>query len=189
MAQGFRIIILLLLFFAAFGGFNLFADAPANAVAPINTAAPDNTVWKVDFSRSALPGVGVSTNFCWNIEDHLVFFSTDSRLNLKFSLPPGDYSAYKLKVTDSAGEEFMAAGDLAEGALYPSDVIETKLMVNINVNNKYAAYNVDINWVFDAENIYRAGKFLTPGANVITFTINPRSIIRYELLKVELVRN
>lgn len=166
---------LILSFLILFTGFSLFAQTPSS------------TIWKVDFSDNAAPQISVSTNFCWDIGSHLVLFSPDSSLKIKFSLPPGDYSKAKIRVMDRASSDEMVRSSLITDALYPDDVEYSPLMTNITVNDKDALYNNIVDWSFDTSHVYNAGRFLKEGDNVIIFTVNQRSIIRYEIQKIELI--
>lgn len=166
---------LILLFLILFMGFGLFAQTPSGVI------------WKVDFSDNAAPQINVATNFCWDIGSHLVLFSPDSSLKLKFYLPPGDYSKSKIRVMDRISSEEMIRSSLITDALYPDDVEYSPLMTNITVNDKDALYNNEVNWSFDTSHVYNVGRFLKEGDNVIIFTVNQRSTIRYEIQKIELI--
>jgi|GEM_PF-3954033 len=161
---------------------NLYAQNTQNAPAPV---AP---IWTIDFGTDTMsPGVYASKNFCWDIDDHLVLFSTDSSMQISFHLPPGDYSKCKLRITDRASALDIQRGIFAMSAVNPAEDIYYMLMVNVDVNDKDAIYNNNVYWDYDMTHTYDLRGFVKDDANTISVTLDPRSQVRYEIQKIELL--
>lgn len=178
--------LLLLIIFAAAAG--LLAQTINNNAA--NNAVPSNTIWMVDFSNDAPPPAGIyaSTNFCWDIGNRLVFSSVDSFLKITFNLPAGDYSKCKLNIIDRASSLAIERSYIS--SVYPADlnINNAEVMISVDVNGRYAVDNTGIYWLDDRVHSYNGGRFLKEGLNAVTVTINPRSVVRYELKSIELTR-
>ncbi|MFH1454618.1 MAG: hypothetical protein ABIH00_11665 [Armatimonadota bacterium] len=152
--------------------------------------AAGTSVWKIDTSEDLPQGMQARTNFCWTIDGHLVLFSKDSSLKIQFYLPPGDYKNYKLIVTDRASSQSLIDPMTIESRLYPDgpDTDGARTIINIDVNGKEAVFDKGVWWVFDTAHNYNIGRFLKEGINTVTFTLDPKSIIRYEIEEIELTK-
>lgn len=164
------------------GTCNLYAQDTQNAQAP---AQP---IWTIDFGTDTMsPGVYVSKNFCWDIDDHLVLFSTDSSMKISFHLPPGDYSKCKLRITDRASSQDIQRDIFAMSGITPDDAVYYMLMVCVDINGKQALYNNNVYWDYDMTHTYNLRGFVKDDANTILITVDPRSQVRYEIQKIELL--
>lgn len=150
--------------------------------AVLNVQAFADNIWTVDFAINNPPAdISVSYQYCWDIGNHLEFYSPDSLLTLTFNLKNKDYISYKLKVTDRGTNIRMAK------AASDKDDIYSPLM--IVVNNTTVANNIDVTWTDDATNVYEIGEFIKAGSNTIILDNAQDSGTRYDVRKIELIAN
>lgn len=135
------------------------------------------TLWQVDFSSFTPPaGVTVASQYTWDVGDHLVLYSRDSKLTMVFNLPEGSYSNYNLQLTDRGTVINMAMAEQYTAGVYSP--------YTLMVNNFTMAQDVDVMWLQDKTTTYNIGQYLKPGKNQITLTLNPGTNTQYQIRKL-----
>lgn len=142
--------------------------------------AKADTLGTVDFANNAPPaGVSVITQYCWDIGDHIVFYSGDSMLTIIFNIKDKKYINYRLKITDRGSNKKLTTAPSGSSGIYSP--------LTIMVNNSPAANNVNIYWTDDQTNVYDIGDFIQVGNNVIILDNAQDSTSIYEIRKIELI--
>jgi len=135
------------------------------------------TLWQGDFSSFTPPAGGsVTSQYTWDVGDHLVLYSRDSTLTMVFNLPDGNYSNYNLQLTDRGTVINMAMAEQYTAGVYSP--------YTLMVNNFTMAQDVDVMWLQDKTTTYNVGQYLKPGKNQIILTLNPGTNTRYEIRKL-----
>lgn len=158
----------------------LFALCLIGALAMLILPSFASTLWQVDFASFTPPaGVSVTSQYTWDVGDHLVLYSRDSALTMTFNLPDGNYANYNLQITDRGTVINMAmAEQYASGVYSPYTLM---------INNATMAQDVDVMWLQDKTTTYNIGQYLKPGKNQITLTLNTGANTRYEIRKLLLI--
>lgn len=142
--------------------------------------AKADSIWAVDFADNNPPaGVSVIGQYCWDIGEHVVFYSGDSMLTISFNLKDKKYLNYKLKITDRGSNKKLTTVSNGASGIYSP--------LTIMVNNSAAVNKVDIYWTDDQTNVYDIGDLIKEGNNVIILDNAQDSTTRYEIRKVELI--
>lgn len=139
-------------------------------------------IWTVDYSDNNPPqNATINTQYCWDMGNYLALYSRDSFVTLNFDMQNLNSSEYQLIITDCGSNlrMTMATPD-TDGVFSP---------LNIAVNGKLIAQNIDINWLNYQTNSYPLSGLLNTGQNTITLTLAPNSNSRYYLLKLSLWGN
>lgn len=145
------------------------------------------SLWTLDFSTYNPPAsVQLVTNYCWDMGNHLVFYSPDSSVAATFNLDGQNFDNYKLNLTDRGSAITMTSISLPGPQYYSAAAYSP---YTIRVNNSTVADNVNLMWLNDKTTSYNIGKYLVPGKNTITITLSPGSTTRYEIRSIELADN
>lgn len=142
--------------------------------------AKADTLWTVDFANNNPPAdVSVVTQYCWDVGNHIVFYSGDSMLTISFNLKDKKYLNYKLKITDRGSNKKLTTVSNGASGIYSP--------LTIMVNNSAAANKIDIYWTDDQTNVYDVGDLIKEGNNVIILDNAQDSTTIYEIRKAELI--
>ncbi len=141
---------------------------------------PSIEVFTVDFSQQARPPkLLILPNFCWDYENHQVFFARDSALTVQFNLLRKDRGSYLLKVTDRGSTIRMSMAEKnRHGVFCP---------VTIRMNDQIVVESVNVDWLADTTSSYDVTPSIQTGLNTILFTLAPGTLTRYEIGKIQLL--